>query len=69
MRFLERHLPGQLQVQCDLGASVGSQDRQVVDLTDLWHLLCGRERALAEGRLVPLRLDVDDDVALRQRLV
>jgi hypothetical protein len=40
-----------------------------VDLAHLRHALRRRERALAESRLVLLGLDVDDDVALRQRLV
>jgi hypothetical protein len=69
VRLLERHLSRQLQVQRDLGASVGSQHGKIVDLAHLRHALRRRERALAESRLVLLGLDVDDDVALRQRFV
>src|SRR5204862_7733285 len=38
----------------------------VVDLAHARHALGRGERPLAQSRLVVLRLDVDDDVALRQ---
>ena len=61
--------PGQLQVKRDLGRIADAEHAQVVDLAHARDALRRRERALAKGRLVLLRLDVDDDVAVGQRPV
>ena len=66
VRLLERQVAGQLQVQRDLGAAV---DREHVDVVHLAHARDaerGGLRAVADARRL-LRLDVDDDVAPRQR--
>ena len=69
MRVVERQVAGELQVERQLGAAVGAQHGQVVDLPHLGHAQGGGEGPFTERALVALRLDVDDDVALRQRLV
>ena len=69
MRVLEGQVCRELQVQRDLGAVLGSQHRKIVDLAHLRHVLRRGQGPLAQRGLVFLRLDVDDDVALRQRLV
>ena len=66
VRLLERQVAGQLEVERDLGPSVHLDEREVVDLAHARHgERCG-VRALAHV-LVVERLDVDDDVAARQR--
>ena len=47
VRVLEREVCGQLQVQRDLGAGIGSEHREIVDLPHLRHALRRGKRALA----------------------
>ena len=69
VRVLERQLAGELEVERDLGRVADPHDAQVVDLAHARDPLRRGERPLAQGRLVLLRLDVDDDVAVGQRPV
>ena len=67
MRLVERELARQLEVERDVEA-VGKLDHgQVVDLADARDRHRGLAHALAQRRLGPGRLDVDDDVASGQR--
>ena len=67
--LLEREIAGQLEMQGHLCAVVGSQHRQVVDLAHPRDTLRRSEDAFAQHGLAALGLDVDDDVAQRERLV
>ena len=64
--LLERQLTGKLQVQRHLGVTADVQDADVVHLAHRGNSERRRMRAVADRRLVLLRLDVDDDVAPRQ---
>ena len=69
VRLVERELAGQLEVERDVEA-VGQLDhREVVDLPDARDRHGGLAHPLAQGRLHPRGLDVDDDVAPRERFV
>ena len=66
VRVLERQVLRQLEVQRDLEPVVDRDHADVVELAHAWH---GERRGvdpLAEGRVLHVRLDVDDDVALGQ---
>ena len=66
VRLLERKVARELAMERELGGAAERDDAEVVDLPHPWH---GQRRgvgALAQRRLVRVRLDVDDDVAAGQ---
>ena len=66
--LVQRQRAGQLEVERDLPAPVDVDHVHVVDLADPGHLEHGRVDPLAQrGLRAGLRLDVDDDVRLRER--
>ena len=68
MRLLERESAGKLEVERELGAAVDRDDRDVVHLAHARDVERRGVRALAHVGVGGLdRLDVDDDVRLRQR--
>ena len=67
VRLLEREVAGKLEVERELGAAVDRDDRDVVHLAHARHVERRSVRALAHGGVCLRRLDVDDDVRLRQR--
>ena len=66
---LERQIARQLEMERDLEAPIDLDRRQIVDLADMGDGESGGEHALAECRLLALRLDVNDDVDPRERSV
>ncbi len=70
MRLVERDPSRQLEVQRHLGPVADAHDGDVVDLAHPRDAERSRERPLAQGgRRAVLRLDVDDHVAARQRIL
>ena len=67
MRLLEREVARELEVERDLVRIAEVDDADVVHLAHARDAERRHRRALAERLLARLGLDVDDDVALRQR--
>ena len=69
VRLLQPQLAGQLEVQRDLRPAADVQHADVVDLAHARDSERGGVCTVADGGLVLLRLDVDDDVTAGQRVV
>ena len=63
----QRHLGGELQVHRHIQGAVALKDRDVVRFHDRRLFQRDREHPLAQSQPAPPWLDVDDDVAARQR--
>ena len=69
VRLRQREVGGELEVERELRSRGERDGGDVVHLAHARHAERGRVRALAHGADRLLRLDVDDDVRLRQRVL